>query len=175
MTKLCECGCGLEAKNRFLKGHNSKAKGYTPEQRFWVFVNKGSEDDCWEWKGALRNGYGVMNIDHKVVYAHRFSYELHFGTTDQPNVLHKCDNRLCLNPNHLFAGTKGDNIRDMYAKGRGRGGRKEGSTPIVNEEKVRQIRQLAADGVKYPAISKQFGIGIPAVSLIVARKRWTHV
>lgn len=119
--KLCECGCGQPVRNRFLQGHNSKAAGYTPQQRFWKFVIPISPLDCWIWQGATRNGYGVMNINYKVIYAHRFCYELHFGPpADGLYICHTCDNRSCCNPHHLWAGTQGDNLRDMYAKGRGK-------------------------------------------------------
>lgn len=148
-----------------------------PVERFWKFVNAGALSDCWEWTGALRNGYGVIRIDGKVVYAHRFSYELHYGPLPEGEcALHKCDNRKCCNPYHLFGGTKGDNNRDTYAKGRGKGGSKKGRLrATLTPEDVRQIRQLAADGTKYPALSEQYGISIPAISLIITRKRWGHV
>lgn len=146
-------------------------------ERFWKFVTPGPFTDCWEWMGALRNGYGVLNVAYKVVYAHRFSYELHFGPLeDGDNILHKCDNRKCCNPYHLFAGTKGDNVRDMYAKGRGKGGAKKGRKAFsLTEEQVREIRHLAANGLRYPALAKQFGISISAISMIVTHKRWSHV
>lgn len=178
--KLCECGCGKQPKrpeSRFCPGHNPTYHDQTPEQRFWKHVAIGSPSDCWEWQGATRNGYGALNIDGKVVYAHRFSYELHHRPlADGECTLHKCDNRLCANPSHLFAGTKGDNIRDMYAKGRGNtSGNERGNTPKLTEEQVRTIRTLAAQGVRYSALAKDFGVTIPNICLIVARKRWKYI
>lgn len=145
-----------------------------PDQRFWKHVTPGAFTDCWEWQGALRNGYGVMNIGGKVVYCHRFSYELHFGPLPEGYcVCHTCDNRQCVNPYHLFSGTKGDNMRDMYAKGRGNTEAKQVPQPRrLDSEKALEIRRLAASNVRYPAIAKQFGISIPMVSLIVTHKRW---
>lgn len=146
-----------------------------PVERFWKFVKAGALSDCWEWTGALRNGYGVLNINYKVVYAHRFSYELHYGPLPEGQcVLHKCDNRKCCNPYHLFDGTKGDNNRDTYAKGRGNLSNHKGTRTLTADD-VRQIRQQAAQGVRYPALAAQYDVTISNISMIVARKRWGHV
>lgn len=149
----------------------------TPIDRFWKYLDAGALSNCWEWMGALRNGYGVMSIGGKVVYTHRFSYELHYGPL-APGVqaLHKCDNRKCCNPYHLFAGTHADNMKDMYAKGRGTGGAKKGCKPVVlTEDDVLEIRRLVAEGVRYPVLSEQFGVTTSNISMIVTRKRWKHL
>lgn len=89
------------------------------------------DSGCWEWTGGVfkDSGYGKFNggkgDDGKWVtaYAHRASHELHIGPIPAGlSVLHRCDNRLCVNPDHLFLGTQRDNIHDMLAKGRGRPG-----------------------------------------------------
>lgn len=89
-----------------------------PEIRFWKYVNK--TDSCWEWIGARRrDGYGRIRVGNFFEAAHRFSWELVYG--DIPSdlcVLHRCDVRFCVNPDHLFLGTNRDNIDDMVKKGR---------------------------------------------------------
>lgn len=95
----------------------------TPEMRFWVKVERGGEDACWQWLARKHEGgYGDFRLGGGHVRAHRFSYELAHGAIPKGMfVLHRCDNPGCVNPSHLFLGTFEDNSSDMVSKGRGRG------------------------------------------------------
>ena len=77
---------------------------------------------CWLWAGRLVEGYGIFTLNHRDnQLAHRASYEHFVGPIPQGLfVLHKCDVRSCINPDHLFIGTHADNMADMKRKGRGR-------------------------------------------------------
>ena len=90
------------------------------ETRFWAKVNK--TDGCWVWMASGNRGYGVIAMpgrSGRMVYAHRYSYELHYGAFDQSLlVLHHCDNPACVRPDHLFLGTHLDNQQDKVSKGR---------------------------------------------------------
>lgn len=87
-------------------------------KRFFDKVDK--TEDCWNWTASSRGqGYGAFKINGKVIDAHRVSWTIHFG--EIPNglfVCHKCDNKKCVNPDHLFLGTQKDNMNDCLQKGR---------------------------------------------------------
>lgn len=90
------------------------------EERFWTKARVGGPDECWEWTASLKNGYGQINVDGSIKYAHRISWLLKVGPLPQKGkeLLHSCDNRKCINPNHLRIGTRKENILDMRMKGR---------------------------------------------------------
>lgn len=87
----------------------------TVADRFWDFVEKGDEDACWLWIGwTTRSGYGAVRNNGKRDYAHRVAWEKHHGYTEIPNglfVMHKCGNKACCNPEHLYLS---DNKRDTW-------------------------------------------------------------
>ena len=97
----------------------------TIEERFWPKVEMGKK--CWEWVGGKDgDGYGVLRVgsaECNFIKAHRVSFLIHYGEIPHGLVVcHTCDNPSCVNPKHLFIGSRKDNTRDMLKKGRARGG-----------------------------------------------------
>ena len=99
----------------------------TTEQRFNKKYVINDDTDCWEWTAALNNiGYGMFSWGpRKMRTAHRASYELFTGPIPAGlSVCHTCDNPICVNPKHLWTGTRKDNYDDMVSKGRAKVGLK---------------------------------------------------
>jgi hypothetical protein len=95
------------------------------EQRFWEKVAIPNDpDNCWEWIGAIDpdTGYGRIGLGGRsdgVTSAHRLSYEMHYGPlASGMDACHSCNNRVCINPRHLYEGTRGDNMQQAKRDGR---------------------------------------------------------
>lgn len=135
------------------------------------------ETRCWEWVGARNakgdEGYGTIWIDGAPRFAHRVSYTKHKGPIpDGMLVCHKCDNRRCINPEHLFLGSHADNMADMVSKGRAPRLRGEANGySKLTAEAVADIR--SALGVSQSALAARYGVSQPTISLVKSGKTWT--
>jgi hypothetical protein len=141
--------------------------------RFHSKIDK--TDSCWLWRGTVtRYGYGHFCVHHgKTVRAHRLMVEL---TTGQPipsglEVCHSCDVRNCVNPDHLFLGTRTDNMRDAQAKGRLATGERRSH---LTADQVREIRSSWPEVGQYE-LARRFAIPQSAISRIIHRETWKEV
>lgn len=151
------------------------------EARFWKFVDRRGEDDCWEWKGTLRGGstgdrYGGILIDGVSHSAHRTSYELFVGKIDDGMfVLHSCDNTKCVNPKHLHLGSHSDNMREASERNRMAKGSANKNSKL-SEDDVREIKMMVMNkSHSYSQISSIYGIGRSTVKDIVSGRCWGWV
>lgn len=144
-----------------------------PEIRFWAKVKK-SRRGCWIWIGGSEAiGYGKFGIRAgAVVRAHRYSFELANGPIDDPEmcVCHKCDNRKCVRPDHLFLGTSAENQHDMRRKGRAARGMKNPAARY-SEATIRLVRHLGATGITQRAIAAQVGMSNQHVSRVLKQQQ----
>lgn len=148
---------------------------------FWNMVDIRGFNECWLWQGAMSaSGYGSFKTGRKVADgAHRIAYALFHRTAPGAlHVCHKCDNRKCVNPHHLFLGTRSDNMRDMVRKGRGNSGDKRGENngrAKLTAAQVAEIKALIMSGETNVAISKRFGVTHHLISKIRIGKAWGNV
>ena len=135
-----------------------------------------AETGCWEWAaGKYRNGYGAIRDGGGMRGAHRVSYELHCGEIPSGmHVCHRCDNRACVNPSHLFLGTHYENMADRDAKGRQPRGLANGAAKLT-EADVRAIRAADARWGINRKLAAQFGVSNQHISDIRSGQRRCEV
>ena len=159
-------------------GEGSKLTQFKPhaeslEVRFGKSYIPEPNSGCWLWIENIDNkGYGRIQHNGKMQLAHRISYHLHIAKTNQ-FVLHNCDNPCCVNPEHLYAGTQKDNMRDRSARNRCWDQRGENGPRAKLTAK--QVLEIRADSRVQHVIAKEYGISQAEVSLIKLRKHWGHI
>jgi len=153
------------------------------------FFSKGavnSATGCIEWTGCIQsNGYGRVKFDGRTRYVHRVSAELKFGEIPEGlEVCHKCDNRKCFNPDHLFLGTRKDNMQDAVSKSRiSRGEKHAAQIPSgernynakLKNSDIPEIRRRHASGETQTSIAKSFSVDRSLIGLIVNGKAWRGI
>jgi hypothetical protein len=144
--------------------------------KFYSKVTIPNENGCMEWVGAKNsNGYGhFINRFRKTIKAHRYSYQLSYGSIpDGMNVLHGCDNPLCVCPIHLFLGTLKENTHDCINKGRFTRGDKRGEhngQHKLNSSMVIEIRKRLSSGERVSSLAREIGVSHFCISAIKHKK-----
>ena len=212
-TDLCladgDCSPGrlrMGLCSRHYKRMRTKGTTATPPRtipiatRFWAKVD--TDGECWEWTARrYPTGYGSFyhSPENPVAYAHRVSWELHFGPIPAEMwVCHLCDNPPCVRPDHLFLGSRQDNIADMWGKARGsrkgpgagvlRGAnhpyrrdpslirRGEQRPHKLTADEVETIRRLyAGGGFTHKALAAEFGVHKSTISKLTLGNSWQHL
>lgn len=153
------------------------------ETHFWTKVRK--TDSCWEWtaargwnNGVPNSGYGQYNVHRKGVYAHRYAWEITNGPIPEKTlVLHKCDNPICVRPDHLFLGTHNDNMADMTMKGR----RSRVGSPGLSNPRAKLTKEQA-DAIRLKhlyfqktqhELAREYGVCQTTISRVTRGEHWT--
>lgn len=168
----------------------SMSRKSTPDD-FWARVRVGAPNECWEWQGALTSsGYGSLSWHGQHVQAHRLAFALSGGAIALPTqfrapgraktyrrfVLHRCDNRKCCNPAHLFLGSMRANQLDAYKKGRKVQPRSTHVNAKLSPEDVRSLRAAYATGqARQVDLAAKFGVSQRVVSLVVRNESYKDV
>lgn len=168
----------------------------TLEQRFWKYTDKRADDECWNWTGAsidpnatnpraiIRQRRGVLYANGRARLAYRVSWTLLRGPIPAGMmVCHKCDNGLCVNPNHLFLGTAKDNAADMRNKGRAGDQRftrppkfKRRTHCTLTLDDARAIRrEYAQGGISLAQIGEQYSLSRSMICRVVKGDRYKEL
>lgn len=145
--------------------------------RFLAKVEIDPVSECWNWTASTQGGYGQIKLPgtRRQIRAHRLSYLRNVGPIPEGKmVLHRCDNRRCCNPEHLFLGDAGGNARDMKSKDRHLYGERNAQHKLV-EADVHRIFDLSAKGYSQHQIAEMIGVGQMTVCRILNGLRWRHV
>lgn len=162
-AKYCSLDCHYNHKNKLAP------------QRFWSYVEK--TKNCWLWTGSQQGtGYGTFGVTKRIrKLAHRYAWELTHGIIpDGSKVLHKCDVRNCVNPDHLFLGTNADNSADMVSKGRHSFGEKSASAKL-NTTDVLEIMRMLSLKCTHQSIADTYNVSIGTITAIALGKNWKHL
>lgn len=146
--------------------------------RFVSHVRVSAGSNCVEWVGAIiKGGYGAMYVNGRQRPVHRIAYAIRNGELPSGALVrHACDNRSCVNPDHLLLGRDSDNVRDMVER-RGPNivrGERQGRAKLTDADVI-EIRRRRAFGEKTRDIANAFGISNPNVTRICLRHNWKHV
>lgn len=168
---------------RCIANEKARATAIPIADRFWSKVNKDGPvpphrpelGPCWVWTASRApNGYGHMGLGdgtRQTVDAHVASFFLAHDRWPDNLVLHRCDNRPCVRPDHLFEGTHQDNRDDCEAKGRHNFGVRNGSAKLTDES-VREIRQATGS---QESVAARFGVSQMTVCDVKRGRYWSHV
>lgn len=147
-------------------------------ERFWPQVDRKGPDECWNWMGFKNSaGYGRLRVDGRKELAHRVSWSDRNGAI--PNglcVLHRCDNPACVNPSHLFLGTRTVNNADRHSKGRsGAPHGEKSSFARFRDDQIPYVCALLKAGLSQSDVARAYGVHKGTISHIARGGTWGHI
>lgn len=149
----------------------------TPPDDFYDMALPEPMSGCWLWLGSVMGqGYGTVSFNKKNHLAHRVSYELENGPIPAGQyVCHRCDNPICVNPDHLFLGTQADNMSDCARKGRTRVPTLKGEAHHQAKLTAEQVRAIRTDTRSHAAVARSLNMSKTTVCDIRRGRSWRHL
>lgn len=145
------------------------------DDKIWARVDRsGGPDACWIWMGGKIRGYGRININGRPTYVHRASLAEHLGRSLLPGMeaCHHCDNPACVNPTHLWEGTRTQNHADMVAKDRHQRGTRHERVKVSPTDVIacRYVAQMF--GIGHRPLAKALGVCHTTIGRAIAGVTW---
>lgn len=164
---------------RALTSHHHQMHPEEVEERFWIWIEVGDDDECWEYQGAtLPDGHGLMTMQKEIDYVHRWSYRMHFEDPGEMQVNHHCDTAHCVNPEHLYLGTQSDNIKDMWRRRRRHPDEMRGENAPHSKltwEDVQDIRERLDSGAEtYEQIADDYPVTPSSIASVATGEIWNY-
>ncbi len=184
--RFCSQGCVRTVKKGDPHLGHSKGTGFwanaTQEQKIEKYRQMFDDrvirsNGCWGWKSFINStGCGMLGVTGHMVSAYRCSWILYRGPIPEGKlVLHKCHNRVCSNPDHLYIGTNKDNTRDMIEAGRQDFCKQKSKLAKLNPEKVKEIKEMLRDGKSQHSIAKIYNVSRGTIQDIFRLKSWRNI
>ena len=182
-TECMVAGCDREQRTlkccaaHYNQWHTTGAvptRPFTDAARFYKYVDKRGIDECWPWLAQIKkNGYGQFSLKGRATQAHRASYQISKGEIPDGLVIrHTCDNKKCVNPNHLLSGTYKDNSRDAVERNLYPRGEDQGRARLTLEQVV-EIRDVSRAGSESQrSMARRFGVSKASVQRVAAGRTW---
>lgn len=166
-TRHCSNKCGYVTRSR------ERRRAW--QDRYWEKVDKSDPSGCWLWTGGTTNfGYGVFSLagTKDLHGAHRVAWRLHHGhDAGKKCVLHRCDTPGCVNPDHLFLGSRVENMEDKIRKGRQPKGEATGRAKLSED----QVLAIQSDHRSQAKIASEYGVDQSTISNIKTGASWGHL
>lgn len=145
-------------------------EGATPIEKFWSKVALTADTDrCWMWQGSGNGKYGRFQYKKKKWYAHQLSWALTHDEVPTLQILHHCDIKMCVNPNHLYQGTHQQNMDDLFWRGNWK------QRASVTEMDFHQIQDMFHKKATLAEVGNRFNISISVASSIRCGKHWSNI
>jgi hypothetical protein len=148
------------------------------EGRFWSRVDKNTANGCWHFTGCLDKwGYGDLRYYGKHIQAHRLAWFLLRGDPGKMDVLHKCNNPTCCNPDHLYLGTDKDNSDDRRRAGTITAGERNHHAKITDDDVLEIRRTYKREGRRSNTseLANRYGLRRNTIHAIIGRRTWKHL